>query len=503
MFDDAVHRKVPCFSKLFSTSYIYKVGDTCAQRRGQQFNAVVIDMSVFLIFVLIFLISGVYYSCNTIEFANEGGSPMLLQFNFKNFKSFRDAASLDLAAAAISEYKDRLIFSGNEKALPVAAIFGANASGKSNVIDAFFFMRSYVAQSFLFGGESRDGENPITIKSQPFLFDKESKNKESLLEVYYIDPTDSKARVYQYGFTINSEGITEEWLNYRAKSARDKFNCIFYRNTATGELDLSGIPSESHQNIITALEKEVLLLSLGAKLKIDILKLVRNWFLSSSVVNFGDPVSNLNYATKMPTGFATQTEIQDEVVKYLASFDPSITGFRVEPLPSEENKSNKYKIYALHKSTDSEEPVELLLSGESSGTQKMFALYPRLQRVLKSGGVLVVDELNSRLHPLLLRNVVLAFLNPESNPKQAQLIFTTHDSWLLESNLLRRDEIWFAEKDQSGVSALYSLVEFEDKSGSKVRKDANYEKNYLLGKYGAIPHLESISMTGEDIDGEE
>ena len=128
----------------------------------------------------------------------------------------------------------------------------------------------------------------------------------------------------------------------------------------------------------------------------------------------------------------------------------------------------------------------------------MFALYPELHEVLKNGGVYFIDELNARLHPLLVRNFVLTFLNPEINTKHAQLVFTTHDTWQLSNQLLRRDEIWFTEKDEQGISTLYSLADFVDEDGARIRKDESYEKNYLLGKYGAIPSLKSIDIFKEE-----
>ena len=124
----------------------------------------------------------------------------------------------------------------------------------------------------------------------------------------------------------------------------------------------------------------------------------------------------------------------------------------------------------------------------------MFALYPELQSVMKNGGVYFIDDLNASLHPLLVRNFILTFLNPEININHAQLIFTTHDTWLLSNQLLRRDEIWFTEKDADGLSALYSLADFIDEDDSRIRKDENYEENYLLGKYGAIPSLKTIDF---------
>ena len=147
---------------------------------------------------------------------------------------------------------------------------------------------------------------------------------------------------------------------------------------------------------------------------------------------------------------------------------------------------------------DSDQTGTIPLQNESAGTLKMFALYPLLQDVLANGGVFFVDELNARLHPLLVRSFIITFLNPEINKNHAQLIFTSHDSWQLNSNLLRRDEIWFTEKNENGVSILYSLADFFDEDGVKIRKDENYEKNYLLGKYGAIPSLKYFDMFKEE-----
>lgn len=128
----------------------------------------------------------------------------------------------------------------------------------------------------------------------------------------------------------------------------------------------------------------------------------------------------------------------------------------------------------------------------------MFSLYSELQKVLQSGGVFFVDELNARLHPLLVRNFILTFLNPQINVNHAQLVFTTHDTWQLSNQLLRRDEIWFTEKDDMGLSTLYSLADFVDEEGTRIRKDESYEKNYLLGKYGAIPSLKTIDFLKEE-----
>ena len=417
---------------------------------------------------------------------------MLIQFNFKNFKSFRDEATLDLSAAKMTEFSNRVTSVGNEKILPVAAVYGANASGKSNVYGAFEYMSEYVVHSFKYGDEEKDFDD---IRPLPFLFDISSENADTSFEVYFTVPGDKTEKCYNYGFCIGKTGVTEEWLNYKAKTAR-KYSTIFYRNEET--LDLAGIPKTSRENIEIALEKQVLIVSLGAKLKIAKCKLVRDWFLNNEFADFGDVVTNFFMSRVLPTGFIEDEKIRENVVKYFSSFDETIKGFEVTKLPAQEDsKEEKYLIDALHKKIGSEDMAKIPLAHESAGTLKMFALYPELQDVLQNGGVFFIDELNARLHPLLVRNFILTFLNPEINVNHAQLVFTTHDTWQLSNQLLRRDEIWFTEKDDMGLSTLYSLADFIDEDGSRIRKDESYEKNYLLGKYGAIPSLKTIDFFKE------
>ena len=417
---------------------------------------------------------------------------MLIQFRFENYKSFRDETILDLSATKITEHASRVIELGNEKILPGAAIYGANASGKSNVIDAFRFMNSYVLESFAYGGEDREKRNKNNeLRVTPFLFDKTSIGKVSLFEVYFIDKKDKSAKTYNYGFTLDQTGVQEEWLNVKAKTAKE-FKSVFYREGNKFELD--GIPGKSRENIEIALEPEVLIVSLGAKLKIEKLKKIRDWFYDNNFIDFGNPIENAFLSRMLPENFAENVEVQEHVVKYLAAFDPSIIGFEVNPLNNDASSEQKVRVNAIHRIADSDDTAVIPLEDESAGTLKMFTLYPVLQDTLKSGGVLMVDELNARLHPLLLRRVILTFLNPEINTNHAQLVFTTHDAWQLSNDLLRRDEIWFTAKDSAGVTELYSLADFVDYDGDKIRKDENYEKNYLLGKYGAIPVMKSFNM---------
>lgn len=404
---------------------------------------------------------------------------MLIQFRFKNFKSFRDDTVLDFSATEDTENEYRIAKVGDERILTAAGIFGANASGKSNVIKAFRYMMEYVTSSVVYSRDKVRGINRLT----PFLFDNKSKDAESLFEVFFSRETGRGYTIYNYGFSVSQNGVTEEWLNYKAASGKE-YNSIFYRGK--NELDLSGIPEKRRENIKISLEKETLILSLGSFLKINRFKIVIDWFMKNRITNFGNPRENEGLSHQAPTGFADSLDVQNQVVNYLAAFDSSIIGFDVEVLKSDDDGKQIINIKTKHKNLDGG-TVLLPLSQESDGTLKMFALYQFIQDCIERGSVLLVDELNSRLHPLLVRNILITFFNPEVNIHHAQIIFTSHDLWQLKNNILRKDEIWFTDKDNDGISTLYSLADFEG-----VESASNYVENYMLGQYGAIPSLKAL-----------
>lgn len=431
---------------------------------------------------------------------------MLIQFNFKNYKSFRDEASLDLSATKITEHETHVVEMANDKLLKVAAIYGANASGKSNVYEAFEYMTYYVLESFKFGDEDekRRKEGNGYLKATPFLLDERSRNEETTFEVFYVDNSEDTGKTYQYGFALKGDEVVEEWLYSKAKTARNRYRTIFCRKKGE-ELEMNGFSKSHVENIQSALNKESLIVSLGAKLRIEKLKKVRDWFLKNEVVNFGDPAENYFRSRVLPEGFVDSREVQRNVAEYFSSFDEAIQGFAVEEHASEDEKdqNKSYRIDALHKMAGNDRTAPISLKEESSGTLKMFALYPSLKEVLDKGATLFVDELNARLHPLLMRNIILTFLSSKINTQNAQLIFTTHDIWQFTNELLRRDEIWMVNKDREGVSELYSLVEFKDEEGNKVRRDEALAKKYLTGNYGAIPALKPMAMLRREMsDGE-
>ena len=424
---------------------------------------------------------------------------MLIQFNYKNFKSFRGEVSLDMTATKITEHPSHVVNMGGDKLLSVAAIYGSNASGKSNVYGAFSFMKDYVENSFYYGGDSRRKNNEIP-KAVPYMFDRDSRNEPSEFEVFFMDASDTRERTYQYGFVILGSEILEEWLYSKARSSRSAYRTIFYRKKGE-ELETDGLPKKTVENLKEALQKETLIVSLGAKLNIAKLKAVYDWFVNNETVHLASLGEEFSRVSDLPAGFVTDRTVQENVLRYLSSFDESIIDFEIEEIKKsdEELLGKAYVIHTIHRLDDGSGLQSILLGNESNGTKKMLALYKPLKYVLDHGGVMFIDELNDRLHPLLVRNIILTFLTPEININHAQLILTTHDVWQFSNELLRRDELWVTDKDRKGVSTLYSVADFKDEEGKKIRRNEALAKNYLVGNYGGIPSLRPLSMMGRGV----
>ena len=426
---------------------------------------------------------------------------MLIRFCFENYRSFKGEACLDLSATKITEHADRVVETGDTKLLRLAAIYGANASGKSNVFNALRFMSEYVRHSFGFGGESI-ADMTIRMPSMrytPFAF-ADGEEQPSSFEVYFVLPHDAKERTYHYGFVIKNYIIQEEWLTAKARTATpDKAKTIFYRK-AGEKIDFGAVPSEYQKNISVSIAEEALILSLGAKLKVPVLSDVWDWFLTMKFMDFNNDNENTIYSDLAAHLLETEGNLSLGIKKYLESFDDSIV--EITKKDKQSDGGNLYKglsnFNAFHRIPGSDKLKSIPLEEESQGTLKMLSMYPAIALALIDGGVLVIDELNTKLHPLLVRNIILTFANPKININNAQLIFTTHDSWQMETKLLRRDEIWFTEKFGTNESTLFSLAEFQNQDGTKIRKDASYEKDYLSGLYGAIPKIRPIKIIKED-----
>ena len=416
---------------------------------------------------------------------------MLLQFYFSNYRSFEGEGILDMRASGSNELSSHIRNTLNEKVLPVTAIYGANASGKSSVFEAFQFMALCVLESLSFSDDNK--KNPYKLKVDSFKFS-ESREKPSEFEINYIDKKGKKELYYNYGFKIDNSGILEEYLASNTKTGvkRNEDYTYIFKREKNQKLYLDSSIEKFRENLEISLKEKTLLVSLGAKLNIDEFIRVRTWFINTEVINFSNSLYGAFLENILPNNIIESEEVRKNLVSFINSFDDSIIDIEVEKISAiDENDKDNYRVFTIHKSDKGTSTARISMNEESSGTKKMFSLYQTLLDVLEKGGVFFADELDIKLHPLLMRNILLTFTDKEKNPNNAQLIFTTHNTIYMDMDLLRRDEIWFVEKD-NGVSNLYSLDDITNEKGKKVRKDSNYEKHYLLGNYGAIPNLKSL-----------
>ncbi|QQB72949.1 ATP/GTP-binding protein [Fusobacterium canifelinum] len=416
---------------------------------------------------------------------------MLLQFYFSNYRSFEGEGILDMRASGSNELSSHIRNTLNEKVLPVTAIYGANASGKSSVFEAFQFMTWCVIESLSFSDDNK--KNPYKLKVDSFKFS-ESREKPSEFEINYIDKKGKKELYYNYGFKIDNSGILEEYLASNTKTGvkRNEDYTYIFKRERNQKLYLDSSIEKFRENLEISLKEKTLLVSLGAKLNIDEFIRVRTWFINTEVINFSNSLYGALLENILPNNIIESEEVRKNLVSFINSFDDSIINIEVEKISAiDENDKDNYRVFTIHKSDKGTSTARISMNEESSGTKKMFSLYQTLLDVLEKGGVFFADELDIKLHPLLMRNILLTFTDKEKNPNNAQLIFTTHNTIYMDMDLLRRDEIWFVEKD-NGVSNLYSLDDITNEKGEKVRKDSNYEKHYLLGNYGAIPNLKNL-----------
>ena len=415
---------------------------------------------------------------------------MLIQFNFKNFKSFKKETSFDMTAVSIKEHAYNLIddIDTSDKYLRVAAIYGANASGKSNMIEAFRFMQLFVVTSLK--NDRLDGESEETkIPIKCYSFDYESKDNPSLFEVFFVE----KDMEYQYGFIVDRNKIYEEWL-YTKKAKAKKYKPLFYRQQSEIKCEKDFKEAEKFKD---SLQEKTLFVSLLAQTKIEKARDVYMWFVKSSVMSFGD----VRYESILSKISNTAKKLEDDSYRakledFLIAIDTGILGVRVEEIMTDTKPT--YKIYTKHRVKDSDRLEEIPISEESSGTQKMFLLFNFFSIALSNGCLLFVDEMDAKLHPLLIRYIVTMFHNKSINTTNAQLVYSTHDVSNLTRDLFRRDQIWFVEKDELGVSTLYSLVEYNLDETTRVRNDATYNKDYITGRYGAIPLLKEFVVVEVD-----
>lgn len=407
---------------------------------------------------------------------------MLIRFSFKNFKSFKDENCLDMEATSLKEHEYNVAKTDSTEILKVSAIYGANASGKTNVLQAF----SYMKKRILVSDDSKanspmDEENiySFMINDNPISLEVEILAKNN--------------KIYKYGFDILKDKIISEWL-YEKRI--NKFYEIFERNNNNVQImkvknklfDLANIDDKSlFLKSFRAIDKSN-----------EDFNSVYEWFMNSNYLDLGDPKFEDALNKRISLRIVEDEKYRNELLTFIKTFDATIDSINISPASLEEikNTNGVVKVELVHNYENGKKALPISL--ESNGTMKMFHLFDFFMDALKNGMVLFVDELDAKLHPLLTRYIINLFHNSEKNIGNGQLIYSTHDTVNLNKETFRRDEIWFAEKDKNGISEIYSLSDYimEDENGNakKVRNDATYNKDYLTGRYGAIPVLEEFNI---------
>lgn len=404
---------------------------------------------------------------------------MLCQFTVKNYKSIRDEMTFDMQAAAISEHEDKVIEDKDgEQFLPVSAIYGPNGGGKSNVLEALHTLVTKVLRPLYATG---DGEERIFLQKkiiiEPFAFSEETKKEPTEFEIFFR----TAMAEYRYILHVKRDVVVYERLD-RVKLDTGRRSALFERDE---KIDLKGVFSKL--KISDELSSTLPLLSyLGITYKKnEVVKDVLDWFeYGINFLKYGNPIIELHMAV------SNSNEVKQLMLDMIQEMDLDIVDFRVV-----KDENDRIDVYTKHRIEDYE--AELNLLEESSGTKKLFGLMPFIAVSLLRGTVLVIDELDAKIHPILLRHIIMMFNNMDINKKNAQLIFTSHDLSTMNSEVFRRDEIWFVAKGNAQNSKLYSLVEFKNEKGESVRKDAKFDKQYLEGKYGADPYLRRIIDWGK------
>lgn len=398
---------------------------------------------------------------------------MVVQFSVENYLSFKGPITLSMVStplredAALTENVMVPVADTGISLLKSAVILGPNASGKSNVIKAFDFFKRLIINSFkdVQAGEEIDVEN--------FRLDVETSAEPTSFELIFI----SHENQFRYGFTVSREKVHDEWLYRKACRKRAKEVELYLREGDTFKVHPT---MPLLQDIVNRkmVRPNALLLSAAAQFNDATAVGIIGWLNDTTVISCSDEDLNWKDALR---------HFDDEAMR-----ERIVAFSQYADLGIEDIEKSGDRVTSRHNQYDAEGRVTQTVSfpfldNESEGTIKYFSLAYPIIDALDHGKRLIVDEFDSKMHPLLTERVISLFNSKDTNPQGAQLIFTAHDSNLLSTGSFRRDQIWFTEKDRLGASSLFSLAEY------KVRSGASFEKGYLAGKYGATPIIGNMS----------
>lgn len=413
---------------------------------------------------------------------------MLIEFSVQNYKSISERQTLSLVASKQDELQGNIYSIEEPKSLELlksAVIYGPNAAGKSNIIKAITSMSSFIVTS------ATDYKSGDKIDVAPFRLDSKKIKEPSEFEIHFI----SEGVRYQYGFSATEDFIHDEWLFAFPKGRSQKwFVRLWNEEKQIHEWDLGPSLTGEKQTWLKSTRPNALFLSTAVQLNSVQLKPVYDWFYYK--VKFTE-LSGWDHEFSAKQCL---NDKKDEILNFLKAADVGIDDIHVTkekfnpndipeemPAPIRElvikNMQGKeeYVVKTLHKN-ECGDSIPFDLEDESQGTRKIFSFAGPLSHSLETGNVLFIDELNDNLHPKLVEFIVRLFHNPEINQKGAQLIFTTHETTILNQDVFRRDQVWFVEKDNTKKTTLFPLADFSPRKGRE-----NLEASYLDGRYGALP----------------
>ena len=400
---------------------------------------------------------------------------MLCQFGFKNFKSYKNETIFDFQAGDLSEFKESLI--KDDKAtplLPVSVVYGPNGGGKTTLLQALSCLITMVV--FPIHELKKNRMNLIVqqrVNCEPFLYDEKSKNEPTEFNLYFRKNNNE----YRYYVAIKNDIVVSESLFRRGIGAK-KTAVIFTREE--NNIDLGASIGKSSIN--TDVNPKMLFLSfLAINYNIPVIVEVQEWFESCVIRNYANPITDLKIMINENESF------KKPFLNLLNEMGIDVCDYRYD--------SEKEDFLLTRKVNNVD--YSLSLSKESAGTRKLFGSLPILMIALQTGRLAIIDELDAKLHPKLLRYIISLFTDPKINKFGAQLLFTSHDMSTMSNEVFRRDEIWFAALDDEHSSELYSLYEIRKEDGKRVNATASYNKQYLEGRYGADPYFKKMLDWGD------
>ena len=421
---------------------------------------------------------------------------MITGFTVENYRSIDEEVALSLEAdTGIKDMENRGYSTvGGQRVLNAKAFYGANSSGKSNVFKAVSRMRQMILQSVRLNAGEDLAYDPFLLSDKPA--------RPTKFEMEFVDGIDR----FKYGFSYTAKRVESEWLI--AKYPKRSLKTLFNRTLDGIEVDEQNFAEGmAIKNGSITLNENRLLISLAAQLGGAVSKRVIEWFMTK--VGLLSGIRDKSYMRFTRETLHSNEDYRADILQFIKSMDLGFSDVRTEQedidemtlpkgIPAEMIAALREHPFisanTIHKKYNAEGEVignvEFDIDEkESDGTKKLFNMAGPIIDSLKKGKSLFVDELDAQLHPLLTREVVTLFNCAETNENGAQLIFTTHDTNMLSKKLLRRDQVVFVEKDKKAQTHLTSMMDIKMENGAKPRTDSNYEKNYLEGKYGAIPYF--------------